>query len=94
MSKHEVPANELDDERTVWIRPDPDPKSDPGWRLRLDKQKGDLAFLVEEQVLPEKVDQPTAYRVIATKGRMLLTKDEATWLHQSLGEMLAKDEEW
>lgn len=94
MSKHEIPATELDDPRVVWLRPDDDPKADPGWRLRLDKQEGELAFLVEEQVLPEHVDNPNSFRVLATHGRMLLKKSEAQWLHQALGEMLAKDEDW
>ena len=35
MSKHLLPETALDDERTIWIQPDPDPKADPGWRLRL-----------------------------------------------------------
>ena len=94
MSKHVLPATDTDEERIVWIRPDPDPKTDPGWRLRLDKQKGDVAFLVEEQVLPERVDNPNANRIIAQNSHSMLTRAEATWLRDALIEMLELGDEW
>lgn len=88
MGKHVIPENELDNERTVWIRPETDPKADPGWRFRLDKMKGEIPFLFEEQVLPEHVDNPLARRVIHTKARSMLTRADATWLRDALDEML------
>lgn len=94
MSKHVLPATDKDEERIVWLRPDPDPKQDPGWRLRLEKQKGDVAFFFEEQVLPERVDNPEANRIIDQHSHMMLTRPEAEWLRDALTEMLAMGDEW
>lgn len=90
MSKHILEKTHLDDERVVWLRPDPDPKQDPGWRFRLDKEKGEIAFLSMEQVLPEKVDSPNARHTFAHKS-MSLSKDEVRWLRDSLTELLELD---
>lgn len=94
MSKHELPATDLDDERIVWIQPDPDPKADPGWRLKLDKPRGEMAFLVEERVLPERVDNPNAHRILCDRAKMFLTRANAEWLRDSLIEMLELGDEW
>ena len=67
---------------------------DKGWRLRLDKAKSDIAFLHEEKVLPERVDNPNAMRVIANDGTLQLNRKEAEWLRDALNELLATDEDW
>jgi hypothetical protein len=92
MTKHTLPATHLDSERTVWLRPDPDPKQDPGWRLRLDKERGEPVRLLEEQVLPECVDDPASRRCLAIKANVCLTRADAEWLHAALGEMLQMEE--
>ncbi len=65
-----------------------DPKGAPGWRFRIEQEPGENAELVEEQVLPERVNT-TAYRVLATGGHHWLTKADVKWLHETLGELLA-----
>ncbi len=75
-------------ERFVCIRPDPDPKADPGWRFRIDSEVQGLTVLVEEQVLPERVSRVDAYRIITTRGEMTLTPTDVVWLHATLGELL------
>ncbi len=93
MTRHDLPPTQLDDARTVWLYPDPDPKADPGWRLRLDRMRNDNAFLFEEQVLPERVNMPNAYRVIHCLTSLSLTRSDAVWLHYALGDMLAEWED-
>ncbi len=88
MSRHVVPPSSLDDLRIVWIQPDPDPKADPGWRLRLDWMDGDNAFLFEEQVLPERVDMPNAKRILVNKASIQLTRENAEWLRDALVDFL------
>lgn len=88
MSRHVVPPTSLDDLRIVWIQPAPDPKSDPGWRLRLDWMHHDNAFLFEEQVLPERVDNPNAHRIVCDKASIQLTRDNAEWLRDALTDYL------
>ena len=88
MSRHIIPPTSLDDARTVWIQPDPDPKADPGWRLRLDWMRDDNAFLFEEQVLPERVDNPNAMRIIFNKASIQLTRANAEWLRDALTDFL------
>ncbi len=90
MSRHIVKATSLDDTRTVWIQPDPDPKSDPGWRLRFEWMCHDNAYFVEEQTLPERVDNPNANRTIC-KAHIELTHANARWLRDALTEFLAED---
>jgi len=94
MSKHILPATEMDNERVVWLRPDDDPRADPGWRYRLDKQKGDLLFFIEEQVLPERVNSPNAYRVLNQKCQTVLKKRDVVWFRDALNEVLALEEDW
>lgn len=91
MGKHIVPPTSLDDTRTVWIQPDPDPKADPGWRLRLDWMRDDNAFLFEEQVLPERVDNPNAHRILCSKASIQLTRANAEWLRDALTDFLNRD---
>ena len=62
-------------------------KADKGWRLRLSREDGESARLVEEQVLPERVMRPDANRVLATLGGMWLTTDEVRWLRDALAEL-------
>lgn len=65
-----------------------DPKQ-PGRRLRLEREDGELAQLVEETTLPERVMSPNAQRV-ERHEHLWLTAVEARWLYDSLGELLPK----
>lgn len=60
-----------------------------GWRLHLFRERGENLLLSEEQVLPEKVDDPRAYRVTYSK-RLWLTSAEVRWLHEQLTSTLAE----
>ncbi len=71
-----------------WLLPDNDPFS-PGWRLHLRRAEDELAHLVDEQVLPEKVLDPDANWHGDDYSIIWLKRTEAEWLHKSLGEMLA-----
>ncbi len=62
-------------------------KEDKGWRLRLSREDGESAHLVEEQVLPERVMRPDANRILASLGEMWLTTDEVRWLRDVLAEL-------
>ena len=97
MSKHILPATELDDERVVWIKPSAQWKKDgthDGVRLRLDKLKGEIVQLLEEKVLPERVDNPNANRIVEKYANLMLTKDDAIWLRDALTELLDMGGEW
>jgi hypothetical protein len=59
-----------------------DPKV-PGLRLRADE----LTELVEETVLPERVDRQ-ANRVLETHDHIWLTEAHVRWLHGALGELV------
>ena len=69
------------------ILPDSDPKAEPGYRLHLFREPYENTVLAEEQVLPEKVRDPKANRVITTR-QIWLKRDDARWLHDQLGELL------
>lgn len=45
--------------------------------------------LVEEVVWPEQVDNPNSNHIRETLDALLLTAEDARWLHAALGEMLA-----
>ena len=96
MSKHVLPATELDEDRVVWILPATWLKNGAheGNRLRLDKVKGELVELFEEEVLPERIDNPNANRVINRHAQLSLTRVEAEWLRDSLVELLAMGDDW
>lgn len=68
------------------VRPD---ASEPGMRLRLERNEGDIAMLVEERVLPERV------LVRAHRSERIefiwLTREDIAWLHDATGELL---EQW
>ncbi len=75
-------------ERFVVIRPDPDPKADPGWRHRIDSEVQGLTRIIEERVLPERVNRVDAHRIIATRDGLTLTPADVAWLYGVLGELL------
>lgn len=62
---------------------------DRGWRLRLTRFDGDIARLVEEQVLPEKVERVDAHRVRNTLANIPLTTDDVRWLRDACSELLS-----
>jgi hypothetical protein len=64
-------------------------EKDRGWRIRLTRFEDDIARLVEEQVLPEKVERVDAHRIVAKSGDISLTTEEVRWLRDSLSELLA-----
>lgn len=64
-----------------------DPKADPGWRLHIYRPPHENTWLSEEQVLPEKVDDPNARRVIA-KTQIILTEASARWVRDYLNVVL------
>lgn len=59
-----------------------------GWRLHVycEHAEGNV-FVAHERVLPEKVADPHAHRIIESR-RLLLHPDEVKWLHERLGELL------
>lgn len=72
----------------VAVFPDNDPK-DPGWRLHLRREPDEMAMLIEERVLPEKVDDPNARRVLDKTWQTWLKRRDAVWMHEQLGKLLA-----
>ena len=50
--------------------------------------RDDNAFLFEEQVLPERVDNPNANRIINSKASIQLTRANAEWLRDALTDFL------
>jgi hypothetical protein len=69
---------------------------DKGWRVRVKSEDGYSIELTEEQVPPERVNNPRAVRIRATLGTVKLTPTEARWLRDVIDEHLnaiAKDGE-
>lgn len=74
--------------RVIAVRPMDDQRESPGRRLRVQQDDPeDIVRIVDETTLPERVRRIDAHRV-AKREEILLTVDEATWLHMVLGEML------
>lgn len=67
-----------------------DPKC-PGLRLRLSRDPDELAELVEETTLPERVLNPDARR-LECHQRIVLTTENVRWLHEATGELLVEME--
>ena len=65
---------------------------DRGWRLRLTRLDGDIAHLVEEQVLPEKVERVDAHRILNRLANIPMTTDDVRWLRDACAELLAEME--
>lgn len=61
---------------------------EPGARLLLEYDD-DSCFLSDENVDPDQIDDPDARRA-DTVAVIHLTFDSLTWLHKSIGELLAK----
>jgi len=81
MSEH------TEDQTIDVVYPDTDPKADPGYRLHVYREPFENTILAEEQVLPEKVRDPKANRVIASK-RLTLKRDEVRWVRDQLTAVL------
>ena len=65
------------------IRPD---LGQPGVRLRVEREPGELTEIAEEKTLPERVMRPDANNV--TREEVLwLTEEDLCWLHDTLGEL-------
>lgn len=71
------------------VLPDTDPHGEPGWRLHFVREPLSNATLAEEQVLPEKVADPWANRIIARKEIRLRTH-EIDWLRDRLDDVGAR----
>jgi hypothetical protein len=71
------------------VLPDSDDKlRAEGWRLHVFREHDEgNVYLSSERVLPEKVADPDARRIIDSR-RILLHPDEVAWLHARLGELL------
>lgn len=75
------------------VFPDRNPNADPGWRLHLTRDPGEVTRFAEERVLPEKVDDPKAHAIFDRKG-ISLNRSEVLWLRDQLTLVLmAIDEE-
>jgi hypothetical protein len=61
-----------------------------GWRLHVFRESGEMTILAEEQVLPEKIDDPNANRV-KNSTRIWLSRDEMLWLRDQFTELLGSD---
>jgi hypothetical protein len=72
------------------IRPcDDNARSGEAWRLHLQRDPDfGPSVLVSERVLPEKVFDPGAHRVIASGGRVTMTSAEVRWLRRALDELI------
>jgi hypothetical protein len=63
----------------------------PGARLRLERPEDEgLIDLVDEIVWPEQVSNPNSNHIRETRDALILTTDDARWLHATLGELLAE----
>lgn len=73
------------------VMPDTDEKlRADGWRLHIYREyAGGNVYIASERVLPEKVGDPRAHRVFDSR-RILLHPDEVAWMHERLGELVAK----
>ena len=72
------------------VLPDMDPvMRAQGYRLHLFRAEDESSIiLADEQVLPEKVEDPNANRVIKST-RIMMLRGEAEWLRDELTKMLA-----
>lgn len=62
---------------------------DQGWRLHVDLPDDEGYFdLVEEQVLPERVERADANRIRRSNGIVRLNLDEARWLNALLVQII------
>jgi hypothetical protein len=67
------------------------PGAAPGSRLRLERPEGEgLIDLVDEIVWPEQVSNPNSNHIRETRDALILTTDDARWLREALGELLAE----
>lgn len=69
------------------VLPDPDEKiRAQGWRLHVYREAQGNTLIAHERVLPEKVADPKAYRVIESR-RLMLHQDEIEWLFEQLRQI-------
>lgn len=76
------------DEPLDRVFPDTDPKADPGWRIHVYREPYGHLYLAEERVLPEKVADPQAHRVIESR-RIILSDKDVRWLRDQFNEIVA-----
>jgi hypothetical protein len=82
------------DEESHWLRPCPlaaaqKMERDQGWRLHVSMHDGEgYVEVVEEQVLPEKVERADANHVRTTNGALRLNPDECRWLIDTLTALM------
>jgi hypothetical protein len=88
-----IPDEEEPDRAFDVVLPDPDPKADPGWRLHIFREPGELTQINLERVLPEKVADPKAHRVMERRGLGWLTAVEVRWLRDQLTRLVMTIEE-
>jgi len=74
--------------RFVRVRPLGD---EPGARFRLEREEDNkLIDLVDELVWPEQANNPESHHIRETFDALVLTTDDARWLHGALAELLAE----
>lgn len=71
------------------VLPENDPRADPGWRLHLMRAPYENAQFSEEQVLPEKVNDPWANRIKHRK-EITLKITEVVWLRDALDDVISR----
>jgi hypothetical protein len=72
------------------ILPDSDKRGDPGWRLHVIRAPMSNLELIEEQVLPEKVNDINANRRLVQRS-ITIKMDEVRWLRDHLDEVIRRD---
>lgn len=75
--------------RFVRIRPD---LGAPGYRLRVEREPGELTEIAEEKTLPERVTRVDA-NIVDREEVLWLTEEDLCWLHDTLGELRAPSAE-
>jgi hypothetical protein len=71
---------------SIFLSTDP---RDPNYRLRIDWPDGDICIIREEEL----TSRSERAQVTETSAHLLLTSEQAEWLHDSLGRMLAERKE-
>lgn len=92
VEEKDLPPDDVETPVMDVVLPDTDEKlRRDGWRLHVYREYADgNVYIASERVLPEKVADPRAHRVLDSR-RILMHPDEVAWLHERLGELLAMD---
>lgn len=79
-------------ERFIRVLPT-EPNAKPGERYRIERGAGEAnAWIVEEEVWPEKVHNPDANHIRETHDSLLMTPDHQAWFHGALRDLLGIDD--